>query len=111
MTLKNKRKIINKWIENNGACSIDLKTKNIILHGGGLFSIDKKKIMVSKSIRHKQFPDGGSEVIFSKAKKPSYIYQAHVWFNELDETINYLKRMKKMLNSIGYKTNHSHCTV
>jgi hypothetical protein len=27
-----------------------------------------------------------------------------LWIEELDKTINYLKRMKKMLNKIGYKT-------
>ena len=40
---------------------------------------------------------------FFDKEKMDYM-KAVFWFEELDETINYLKRMKKMLNKIGVKT-------
>jgi hypothetical protein len=103
-----KRKVIEKWIQNNGAADFDLKKKDIILFDGGLFSIEKEKVMRHKSIGLKKLPNSNcSQVIFSKKKYPAEELRAVFWFEELDETINYFKRMKKMLNSLGYKTGYA----
>ena len=104
----NKETIIQKWIENNGACRIDIKNRDIILYDGGLFSIESKKVKRKKIVGYKKLPNGNSQVIFSKkATIPDVDYEATMWISELDETINYFKRMKKMLNKIGFKTNIS----
>lgn len=47
------KKVIDEWIKKNGACSFDAKNLDIILHDGGLFSIEKKKVMLSKIIGEK----------------------------------------------------------
>jgi len=46
------------------------------------------------------------QVIFTKEKYPVDTYRATLWFQELDEHINYFKRMKKMLNDLGYSTTY-----
>ena len=94
-----------KWQSKNGACYFDYKNRDIILPDGGLFSIEKKKYMAHKIIGYKKLPNGNTKILFSKKKLiPSETYEATVWMSELDETINYLKRMKKMLNSMAIKT-------
>lgn len=103
----NKRKIIERWIERNGAADFDLKNKNIILYGDGLFSIEKEKYLSHKIVGRKKLPNGCVEILFSKKKcVPAERYKAYIWFSELDETINYLRRMKKMLNKLGYRTSY-----
>ena len=96
------------WIKNNGACSFDYKDRDIILHDGGLFSIEKEKKRGRKIVGYKKLPNGMTEILFSK-NKPIWRehYKAIVWMEELDDIINYLRRMKKMLNSLGIKTNFS----
>lgn len=101
----NKKTIIQKWKEKNGAADFDLKNRDIILYDGGLFSIEAKKIKGHKIIGYKKLPDGNVQILFSKKKCINDVdYRAYLWFEELDETIRYLKRMKRMLNKIGYKT-------
>lgn len=112
----NKQKEIQKWREKNGAASFDLKKKNIILHDGGLFVIEKevKTKNKTKVIIDKQPNENGHySVNFIPIKRNGKLikekvedYKAIIWFSELDETINYFKRMKKLLNKLGYKTNH-----
>ena len=103
---KTKKKIIEDWIIHHGAANFDLKKRDIILPDGGLFSIEKEKYKARKIIGHKKLPNGNVEILFSKKKLiPSERYKATFWFQELDETISYFKRMKKMLNKLGYKTN------
>lgn len=102
------RKEIEKWIEQNGAASFDLKNRHIRLNDGGLFSIEKEIKMLPR-FRMKKVKEGKHkglmELVSVKGKKSKHsFYTAIIWFNELDETINYLRRMKKMLNRIGYKT-------
>lgn len=118
-----KKEKLEDWIRNNGGADFDTKEKNIILNDGGLFSIEKKtkvkpktRIVVSKNPTNvtmngkiqRVFP-----VFFKKIRINGKIvrekvesYSAVLWFEELDETINYLKRMKKMLNKLGYSTNY-----
>lgn len=106
MVKMNKRKIVDQWIQKNGAASFDLKNRDIILYDGGLFSIEKK-IVLRHSVKGFAKPIGGlSRVIFSKKKYPTEELEAVFWFGELDDTIKYFKSMKKMLNSLGYKTDY-----
>jgi hypothetical protein len=102
-----KRKVVEKWIHDNGAADFDLKKKDVILFDGGLFCIEKEKVMRSKMIGMKKLPNSNcSQVIFSKKKYPTEEFKATLWFTDIDATINYFKRMKKMLNSLGYKTGY-----
>ncbi len=102
---KEQKKIMEKWIKNNGACSFDYKNGDIILHDGGLFSIEKKKVRLRKIVGYKKLPDGYTQIIFSKKRLlKDEAYHATIWMEELQETINYLNRMKKMLNKVGIKT-------
>lgn len=102
---KYKQKIVKRWIEKNGASGFDFKNRDIIIWNGGLFYIDKYKYLAHKIIGKKKNKDGFIEILFSKKKTiSSEDYYANLWFEDLDETINYFKRMKKMLNKIGIKT-------
>jgi len=102
---KTKKKIIEEWIATNGACDFNLKEREIVLYDGGLFSIEAKPIKLHKIVGYKNLPNGCRQVIFSKKKLvKSTEYEATLWFEELDETINYLRRMRDMLQRIGYKT-------
>ncbi|TAL57993.1 MAG: hypothetical protein EPN86_00970 [Nanoarchaeota archaeon] len=93
-------------MEKNGACTVDFKNRNIILHDGGLFYIDSKRVRRHKIIGFKKLSNGASEVLFSKKATIKDInHEAVLWFEELRETINYLKRLERFLNSQGYKTN------
>ena len=108
LSLKKKGEIIKEWVKNHGAASFDLKKRDIILHDGGLFTIETKKIKLRKIIGYKRHPNGISEVLFSKKKIiPSAEYTAVVWLEELDETIAYFKNMKRMFNKLGYNTGKS----
>lgn len=104
----NKKEVIQKWKKRNGAADFDLKKRNIILYDGGLFAIEKK---IKKRPRYKLIKikegeyTGCSELVPIKGKKIKYEdYKTYLWFEELNETINYLRRMKRMLNKLGYKT-------
>ena len=105
----NKKKASDKWITNHGACSFDFKTRNVLLHDGGLFSIEKKKTKMHKIVGHKNLPDGKVLILFSKKRiVPSEDYTAYLWFEEIDGTIAYFKSMKQMLNKLGIKTNYEY---
>jgi len=98
----NKQKIVDKWINEHGAASFDLESGDILLHDGGLFSIDKKKVKVHKVIGKKRGKDGLLEILFSKKKcKTIEQYTAVLWVTELHEMILYLQSMEKMLTKIG----------
>jgi len=100
-----KEKIIKKWVEVNGAATFDLKEREIILHDGGILSVDKK-IKYRPRSRWKEQDNGFFKLVNIKGPKVRYEdYDCSLWFEELDETINYLRRMKAMLNGLGYRTN------
>jgi len=103
----NKGKIINEWIKKHGAADVDLKNRDIILYDGGLFSIESKKVKRSKVIDKKKLPDGMYKLLFSKKKYTDVDYYANLWIEELDETIDYLRSMRKMLRGLGYDTGKS----
>lgn len=113
---KEQEKIAESWRQKHGATSFDLKGRNIILHDGGLFSIEQKPVMRYRTIGFKKLPEiningkkikGGSEVIFSKKKYKDTDFYVNIWFEELDETIAYLKSMSRMLRKLGFDTSRS----
>lgn len=116
-------KLNKEWGEEQGAARFDFSERHIILYGGGLFAIEKKKLKVHSVIGYKDIETGktykrfmnmmkykagkrkGSEVLFSK-KKDHYIdeYEAVLFFEELDETIRYFQDMRRFLHKPGYNT-------
>ncbi|MGV8152040.1 MAG: hypothetical protein ACP5OG_03090 [Candidatus Nanoarchaeia archaeon] len=117
---KYKKKIVQNWIFNHGAAEFDLKKRDIILHDGGLFSIEKEvKIKPKTRVLWGELKDNGLNSKYSKFREIKFIpikrkgkvlkekveeYKAYLWFEELDNMIGYFKSMKRMLNKIGYKT-------
>jgi hypothetical protein len=106
MKKKTKKQVLEEWIVNNGAADFDLKNQDILLPDGGLYWLKKEKYRGHKIVGYKKLPNGCVQILFSKKRLiPREKYYAVIYFKELDETINYLKRMKRMLNKLGYKTN------
>lgn len=108
LTAPQKQKIVEEWTKNNGCATFDLKEKQIIFHDGGGFSVEKR---IKYLPRHRWKPikegplKGGAEMVDIKGPKVRYeFYDCYSSFCDLDEKINHLRRMKKMLNDIGYKT-------
>lgn len=114
------REKIEKWRSKHGCADFDFNKEDIFLLDGGLFSICKEVKIKPKT-----------KVIFGKFKKTEFkgkkiksrelkfipirkngklileeeeYYKAMFWFEDLDETIKYLKSMKRLLNSLGFKT-------
>ena len=105
---KKQREICKDWIYKHGCASLDFKKRDVILHDGGLFSIDKKIVKMQKATgKFKKLPNGCLQLLFTKKKYPAEIYDAVLWFEELDITIRWLKSLKRLLNSLGYKTKTS----
>ena len=97
------------WIERNGCASFGFEDEGIHLHDGGLFYIDTKSKMVkpSKTV----LDEGTGNYIFKEIKgrrkeKMEY-HTAVIWFQDLDDSICYLRRMKRFLNGLGYQTGRS----
>jgi len=108
LTLKQKEKIAEEWIFRHGAASFDIKEGNIILHDGGLFSIETEVKYLPRT-RFKPITEGrwkgGAELVNIKGPKVRHeFHDAYMWFEDLDDTISYFKSMKRMLNKLGYKT-------
>ncbi len=113
---KEQEKKVENWRQKHGAASFDLKGRNILLHDGGLFSIEQKPVMRHRAIGFKKIPEmningkkikGCSEVIFSKKKYKDIDFYVNMWFEELDETISYFKSMSQMLRKLGFDTGKS----
>jgi hypothetical protein len=104
-------KLNKEWGEKYGAASFDFKNRNIILYDGGLFSVEKKKVMLQKfkGIRKKGNIDGHiiREVIFTKKKYPHETYEATLWFEEIDSTISFFVSMRRFLKKQGYRTGYA----
>lgn len=119
---KNEKEKVEAWIKRNGCATFDFKNKDIILWDGGLFGIEKEiKIKPKTKIvfgKLKELNINGKtikthELKFIPIRKNNKIvnekyeyYKATIWFEELEETINYFISMKKMLNKLGFKTNY-----
>lgn len=115
MSKKEAEKINREWLEKNGAGEFDFKNKDVILYDGGLFAIEvEKKRVLRHRIWISKKPTMVDGKIFGYELKSTKLrgtrikedYKARIWFTEIDETINYFKRMKRILNKLGYKTNY-----
>jgi len=108
LSLKERRKLAHEFLINNGAIIFDFKNRTLIFPDGGLFSIEKeiKFHPRSRFVKIKGGPlKGGLELKRIKGPKVKYEhYKASFWFEELRETINYLKRLEKCLDKMGYTT-------
>jgi hypothetical protein len=119
---KSKQKKVDSWIKRNGCAIFDFKNREIILYDGGLFSIEKEikikpKTRVIFGKLHQTNINGKiiktRETKFIPIRKNGKVineeceyYKANIWFEEIDETTNYFISMKRMLNRLGFKTNH-----
>ena len=72
MNSKSKKEIINKWIMKNGCVSFDLKNKDIIIHDGGLFPIESKKVKRHKIVGYKKLHDGYRRESFRFRSRENY---------------------------------------
>lgn len=106
MISKEKNKIVRQWIRNHGAVKFDFKNQDIILQDGLLFSIDKEIKNLHKIKRAKPTFDGRFAVELTKKKFRTECYQCKIMFQELNDMIEYLKDMKKLLNQLGYETEY-----
>jgi len=118
LTIK-EREILEKWIMNNGCVTFDYENDDILIHDGGLFAMEDKpkrvpnsKITFSKKASFHMM--GGKKLKFHEmihTKLPgTYIqhnYIAYQWPSELDETIQWFRRLKRVLNKVGIETNRS----
>ena len=106
MKLKEKQKLADEFKTNNGAVSFDFKNRTLLFNDGGLFSIEKeiKLIPRTRFVNIKTGKDKGNLKLKTiKGPKVKYeYYDATLWFEELHETINYLKRLEKCLKKMGY---------
>ena len=107
MDIRTKRKLLKEFLEKNGCgVDIDFKGRNIFIPDGGLWSIEKKKVKVPKLLRFEKTPEGNYECVFSKKQfRNDEEYKVWIWVEELRDTINYLKRLDKLLIKMGYDTN------
>jgi len=110
MDIRTKRKLLQEFLKNNGGgVKIDFKKKDIIIQDGSLWSIEKKKVKVPKMLKSKPLPDGGALCVFSKKQFTMMEdYDTYLWIEELRETINYFKRLDKLLIKMGYDTSRSY---
>lgn len=100
-------KAFDEWLHKNGACNVDFKNQDIILYEGGLFSIRDTKWRAKRPTGRfkKSSHKGYLEMIYYKNKYTWYTnHDAVFWFRDLHENINYLKRLERLLNTLGYKT-------
>jgi len=108
MKKEDKNKLVRQWIREHGAVKFDFKEQDIILQDGLLFSINKEIKKLRKIKNAKPTFDGKFAVELTKQKFKTECYECKIWFRELDSMIEYLKDMKKLLNTLGYSTQHSH---
>lgn len=105
MNKKQKQKLAKEFIEENGAVEFDFKERTLYFPDGGLFSIDEFPIMLHKIRGYKKLPNGMTQVLFTKKKYPNKITKSSIWFEELHDTILYLKRLEKLLIKMKYNPN------
>lgn len=91
--------LVRKWLKDNncnGFASFDFKNKDIVFYDGGLVSV-KRKLKLQRKRRR--------ALIKENVKIPSFT--CTVWFDSLDEVLDYLQNAKRFLNSLGYNTSAS----
>ena len=102
---KKQKQMCIDWVSKHGCACLDFKNRDVILHDGGLFSIDKDIVKMHKLTgKFKKLPDDCYQMLFTKKKYPHETYDATLWFEDVDDTIRWFKSLKRLLNSLGYKT-------
>ena len=114
------KEFLDKWRMANGCVTFDYANDDILIHDGGLFGMEDKqkrvqntKITFKKSNTTHTMPNGkkitGSEIISTKIPGThiDHNYVAYQWPSELDDTINWLKGLKRVLNKVGIETDRS----
>jgi len=97
--MKNKSSAIRKWLKENGNegfTSFDFKNKDLIFYDGGLVSI-KKTVKIQR--KRKRSTMGEDLKINS--------FACTIWFESLDDIIDYLTKTRNLLNKLGYPTSPS----
>lgn len=98
MTLSQVKKnsLVRKWSKQNGAdgfTSFDFKNRDIVLYDAGLVSI-KKKVKIQRKRR---------KALFGEDMRVDTL-ACTIWFDSLDETLDFLIKARDFLNKLGYKT-------
>lgn len=103
--IESELKELPKMICNCESEGLDFKNKDIILSDGVIFKIEKE-IQNLKKVKNLKptFTKGIYQVELTKKKYKTECYKCRIWFEELDELIEYFQGMKKLLNELGYKT-------
>jgi hypothetical protein len=117
---KKEVEILDKWRMANGCVTFDYKEDDILIHDGGLFAIvdepkrsQNVKITFSKIDKYHTMPNGKKmkfHEMLSEKRPGTHIdhnYRVIVWPSELDDTINFLNRLKRTLNKLGIETDRS----
>jgi len=113
------REILEKWRNANGCVTFDYKNDDILIHDGGLFGMEDRpkrkqntKMKFGKLLKT-TMPNGkvlkSHEILFEKMPG-TYIehnYLIYQWASELEETIQWFTRLKRVLNKVGIETNRS----
>lgn len=96
MNVINKNNSVRKWIKDNGCdgfATFDFKDKEVVLYDGSFLSI-RKKIKIHRKRRKSEF---GQDFKVSQLA-------CTIYFDSLDETIDYLSKARKFLREMGYTT-------
>jgi hypothetical protein len=109
-----KKKEAEKFLQENG-CGIkfNFKERSVDIPSGGLWYIEPnlKKVYRRKYL-FEELPNGNHEIrSYTKwwlPKEWESTPEVNVFFEEIDEIIEYFKKVKKLLNKMGYKTNEKY---
>ena len=104
--MNKKEKLCEEWISKHGCCNFDLKNKCIQFYDGGLYSLEEFKVKRSRIHHWKRLPNGDVELITTKKKYPYIDRRAVICFDDIDNTINYFRALKRFVkNTLKEKTN------
>jgi len=113
--INEKEEALNFLVKNGCGIKFDFKNKDLWIPSGGLWYIEpnlKKEYQTGmKTFPSKTYPGWYGTKFYKKWWLPKKFYvdpKVNIWFNELDNTIRYLKKVKKLLNRLGYKTYMKH---
>lgn len=85
-------------------CSKCLKKVEDLPLPGNKFNFRTEVKNMNKIMGTVPINNGMFQVQFSKKKVPVDTYQATVWFESIDEVIDYFTKIRGLLHKMGYKT-------
>jgi hypothetical protein len=96
---------LNILCKNKNAEQFDFLHKDIVLTDGVLFSIEKEIKRLNKVKDVKATSERGIyQIQLSKHKYKTECYKCRIWFEEIDNMIEYFQSMRDLLNKLGYNT-------